>query len=220
MFPIVVPDRVGTVAFKAVATSGDFSDGELRPIPVLPGRIHLAQSRFVTLKDNDQRTMKFEDLVKNDDSTLINEQMVVTVDSQLFFQVLSALPYLVNHPYECVDNILNRFVSTGILTSLYKDFPAVAEMAKKLGERKTRFESWDNDDPNRRMALEETPWLREARGEDGLDWDLINVLDPTIALAQRTAALAKLQKAQLSSGGFPWFPVAHRHYHPCLVFIQ
>jgi len=206
MFPIVVPDRVGTVAFKAVATSGDFSDGELRPIPVLPGRIHLAQSRFVTLKDNDQRTMKFEDLAKNDDSTLINEQMVVTVDSQLFFQVLSALPYLVNHPYECVDNILNRFVSTGILTSLYKDFPAVAEMAKKLGERKTRFESWDNDDPNRRMALEETPWLRQARGEDGLDWDLINVLDPTIALAQRTAALAKLQKAQLSSGGFPWFP--------------
>jgi large subunit ribosomal protein L35 len=38
------------VAFKVVAQSGDLSDGELRLIPVLPGRMHLAQSRFVALK--------------------------------------------------------------------------------------------------------------------------------------------------------------------------
>jgi len=30
--PLTVPAKVGMVAFKAVAQSGDLSDGELRPI--------------------------------------------------------------------------------------------------------------------------------------------------------------------------------------------
>lgn len=205
-FPITVPARVGTVAFLATATAGDLSDGELRPIPVLPGRMHLAQSRFVTLKDRDRRTMTFDDLARNDDPTRIDDQMVVTVDGQLFYQVLSALPYLVNYPYECVEQTMNRFLSTGILTSLYGDYPAVASMAKQMAARTTRFETWDALDPNRRMALEETPWVRQARGGDVPDADLLNVLDPRIALAQREASLAKLRKAQTSSGGFPWFP--------------
>ena len=40
-FPVTAPKRVGTVAFKVVAKAGDMSDGELRPLPVLPGRMHL-----------------------------------------------------------------------------------------------------------------------------------------------------------------------------------
>ena len=59
--------------------------------------------------------MRFDDLARNDDPTRINEQMVVTLDAQLFYSVLSALPYLVNYPYECTEQTLNRFVSTGIL---------------------------------------------------------------------------------------------------------
>lgn len=205
-FPITVPARVGTVAFLATATSGDLSDGELRPIPVLPGRMHLAQSRFVTLKDRDRRTMTFEDLARDDDPTRIDEQMVVTVDGQLFYQVLAALPYLVNYPYECVEQTLNRFLSTGILTSLYDDYPAVAKMAQKMAARTTQFETWDTADPNRKIALEETPWVRQSKGGDVPDEDLLNVLDPRIATAQREASLAKLRKMQTSSGGFPWFP--------------
>ena len=55
------------------------------------------------------------------------------------------------------------------------------------------------------MALEETPWLVEAKG-GARDIDLINVLDPKIAHAERESALAKLRKAQTSIGAFPWFP--------------
>jgi hypothetical protein len=53
------------------------------------------------------------------------------------------------------------------------------------------------------MALEETPWLVQARGGNEPDTDLINVLDPRIAQANRESALAKLRKAQTSLGAFP-----------------
>ncbi len=204
-FPVIVPARIGTVAFAATARAGAFSDGERRPLPVLPGRMHLAQSRFVTLRDADRRELDFEDM-RADDPTLINDQLVVTVDAQLFYSVLSALPYLVNYPYECTEQTLNRFLSTGILTSLYDRYPSVARMAEKFSQRDTRLETWENTDPNRKMALEETPWLQTSRGgSEGPD-DLINVLDPRIAGAQQRAALAKLQQAQTSIGAFPWFP--------------
>ncbi len=212
-FPLSAPRRVGEYAFQVVARAGDLSDGELRPLPVLPSRMHLAESRFVTLRDRDQRSMSFPDLAKNDDPTRVNDQLVVTLDNQLFFTVLKALPYLVTFPYECVEQTANRFLSTGIVSSLYKQYPAVARMAEDFAKRSTQLERFDGPDANRpsyKMTLEESPWLQQAQGgaklPEGMDLRLINVLDARIARAQRDSALSRLRKMQTSSGGFPWFP--------------
>jgi uncharacterized protein YfaS (alpha-2-macroglobulin family) len=46
-----------------------------------------------------------------------------------------------------------------------------------------------------------------ARGGDGAEGqELIRVLDPQIALAERRAAFAELRRAQTALGGFPWWP--------------
>jgi uncharacterized protein YfaS (alpha-2-macroglobulin family) len=205
-FALDTPRRVGEVAFKVVATAGDTSDGELRPLPVLPSRLHLAQSRFVALKDRETRTMTFGDLERSDDRTLRNERLVVTLDAQLFYSVLAAVPYLVDYPYECTEQTLNRFLSTAILSSLFTQYPTVALMAQDLARRETRTEPFGGADPNRQMALEETPWLLESQGRTSdVDRPLVKVLDPRIARAQRDASLAKLEREQLPSGAFSWW---------------
>jgi uncharacterized protein YfaS (alpha-2-macroglobulin family) len=206
VFALSAPARVGTVAFKITAKAGAFSDGELRPLPVLPGRMHLVQSRFATLKEGVTRELNFPDLAKGDDPTRINEQLVVTVDAQLFYGLLEALPYLINYPYECTEQTLNRFLSTGILTSLYSQYPQVARMAEALSKRETVYETFDTADPNRKMSMEETPWLITARGGQDAGYGVEKVLDPRVAKAQREASLAKLLKAQTSLGAFPWWP--------------
>ena len=218
-FLLTAPPGVRTVAFKVTATSGSLSDGELRPLPVLPSRMHLVQSRFVTLRDGQKKELHFEDLAKGGDPTLVNEQMVVTVDAQLFYAVLEALPYLVNYPYECTEQTLNRFVSTGIVSSIFEKYPSVAAMAKELSKRDVRLETWDAADPNRKMTLEESPWLVDARGGQDAGHGLAKVLDPRVAKAEREAAIAKLRKAQTSIGGFPWWPggpavALHDRLHP------
>lgn len=206
VFPLSAPPRVGTVAFKVTAKAGAFADGELRPLPVLPGRMHLVQSRFATLREGAPRELRFADLAKTDDPTRLNEQLVVTVDAQLFYGLLEALPYLVNYPYECTEQTLNRFLSTGILTSLYGRYPSVAKMAEALSRRETRYETFDATDPNRKMALEESPWIVAAQGGTDNGYGVENVLDPRVAEAQRETSLAKLLKAQTSLGAFPWWP--------------
>lgn len=207
-FTLAAPRQVRMAAFKVTATSGSLSDGELRPLPVLPSRIHLVQSRFVTLRDKDRREMTFKDLTQPD-ATRVNDQMVVTVEAQLFTTVLAALPYLITYPYECTEQTLNRFLSSAIVGSVFRDFPAVARLGRALSARKTPLEAFDAADPNRKMALEESPWLNAARGEPldpGGSGVLRKVLDPEIAAAERASSLAKLRKAQLPTGAFPWFP--------------
>jgi uncharacterized protein YfaS (alpha-2-macroglobulin family) len=210
VFPVTAPARVGAVACRVTARAGDLSDGEQRPLPVLPGRLHLVQSRFACLREGERRELTFAELAADDDPSRSDEQLVVTVDAQLFYGVLNALPYLIEYPYECTEQLLNRFISTGILTSLFDEYPAVAAMARELSARETRLESWQQDDPNRKLLLEESPWLVAAEGGDrgGSDTPnrLIKALDPKIARVTREASLAKLHEAQSVTGGFPWWP--------------
>lgn len=207
-FNVSAPSRIGPVAFKIVASAGQVSDGELRSIPVLPGRYHLIQSRFATLHNRQNskktvRTLKFEEMQKPD-PTRINDQMVITVDGQLFMSVLSALPYLTDYPYECAEQTMNKFLSAGIMTSLFDKFPGIAAMAKEASKRDTRLTAWNKQDPNRKMSLEETPWVEEASG--GPTEKLLKVLDPAIARTVRETALSRLKQMQHADGAFPWFP--------------
>lgn len=204
-YDLSTPQRVGEVALRVVGRAGDYSDGELRPLPLLPGRFHLAQSRFAALQGTSRRELIFSELAADEDPSRIDDQLVVTLDGQLFYSVLNALPYLVDYPYECTEQTLNRFLSTGIVGSVFDDYPAVARMAAKLAARETPRASWAGDDPNRLMRLIETPWLQEATGGEP-DERLIRLLDPRVARAQRDASLAKLAEAQTSLGGFPWWP--------------
>jgi len=213
-FPVTVPKQIGSVAVRVTASAGDLSDGELRPVPILPSRLHLAQSRFVALRGpgHDRREMTFPDLANGGDlrdPTRVDEQMVVTLDGQLFSGVLQALPYLRRYPYECTEQTLNRFLSTAIVASVFDRYPAIAKAAREMAARDTRYETWDAADPNRKMSLEETPWLQEEQGgERGDDQDsqLLRVLDPRIARAEKASALARLEKSQLADGSFPWWP--------------
>lgn len=204
---IKVPVGPKNITLKVIARSGNISDGEIRPLPVLPGRMHLSESRFVTLVNKDSAELSFPGLKNPSDPTLINDLFVVTLDAQLFYSVLSSLPYLVNYPYQCTEQMMNSFVSSGIISSVFKEFPEVAKMAKDLSSRKTRLEKWDDKDPNRKLSLEEAPWLNLARGSDtSEDTELINVLHPDIARNTRDKYLKLLENSQTGSGGFPWFP--------------
>ena len=200
-----IPSGSGVFQVKVKANAASFSDGEIRNIALLPGRMHLAESRFVTLKNKDRKDLSFNDLEKTEDSSRINEQLTLTVDGQLFYSVLSALPYIVNHSYKSCEQAMSSFLSTGIITSIFDEFPSIKTMAKDFSSRTSKLERWDSEDPNRKISLEETPWLVEAQGGEK-DLELLNILNPDNANEIKKKSLDLLINSQTASGGFPWFP--------------
>ena len=60
--------------------------------------------------------------------------------------------HLIDYPYECAEQTLNRFVSTGIVSSLFTQYPQVRKMADQMSKRTTQLQAWDGGDANRKMA--------------------------------------------------------------------
>ena len=199
-FPVSVPNGLRETAFRLVAKAGEYSDGEMRALPILPSRMHLVQSRSVALRGQDERTMTFQELAAADDPSLVNENMVVTVEGQLFYCVMDSLAYIIFLPPESTDALLHKLLYYGILSSLYDAFPA----AKRFADGDIPYKRPQPLDPNQRMALDETPWYGYWRKTWSELRDDIYSLPSSGAMWAREDALDKLRKAQQSSGGFPW----------------
>jgi len=206
-FALKVPMALGMVAVKATAQTKAFSDGEQRLLPILPSRMHMAQSRFVALKGKQEKHLVFEEMAKTEDKSRVEERLVVSVDGQLLTGVLEALPYLATYPYACTEQTFNRFFSAGMVASVFGQSPELSKLAAQLAKKRTTpLARFDGEDLNRKLALEETPFLGRAKGQETPAWmEAVHLLEPGVAQKQTGLALAKLKRAQNADGGFPWF---------------
>ena len=189
--------------------SGNLSDGELRPLPLLPSRIHLAQSRFVTLKGAERREMRLRRHAHGATRRASTSRWSSPSTASSSTRMLDALPYLVDYPYECTEQTLNRFVSTGMLVEPLRPVPGGgARWRSEMAERDTPLRALRRRPiPNRQMALEETPWLaRGARRRRGRPTRRSCASSTRRSRApSATTRSPSSRKAQLPIGGFPWF---------------
>jgi hypothetical protein len=218
-WPIVAPENIVTYKVRAHATAGKLADAEERSLPLLPSRERLVQSRVVALRGNDKQTIVFDELAHTKDASLRSESLTVSIDPQLALAVLRAIPSLVEYPYECVEQTLNRYVPLAIVNEIYKKHPDIAKTIAAAPKRETQYEPWQKDDARRLLALTETPWLAQSEGGRHDD-RLRDLLNPSAVKGQGDISLQKLKSAQHGSGGFPWFPGGHENLYMTLYVLE
>lgn len=196
----------GTAAYKvrAVARAGGLSDAQENDLPVLPSRERLVASSVVSLDGNSSKTFKLQELEAADASREV-EALHLEIQPQLILTVLNSLPYLVHYPYECTEQLLNRYVPLAITNSFYRKYPALRASVAKIPKRGTLTPAWERDNPVRLMSLMETPWEQQSKGQESY-WPMIDMLDPKVVAGEKEDALYKLKAYQNSDGSFPWFP--------------
>lgn len=199
---IEVPQGITTYKVRVSAVADNLSDAEERELPILPSRQRLIESALVTLSGSESKVLSIS---LKDDPTRINESMVLQIDPQLALSILNTLPFLVEYPYECVEQILNKYVPLSIINEVYKKYPALRSAVAKIPNRKTPTPSWEKDDPRRLMTLMETPWVWESEGRPTI-FPIIDLLDPKVVETQKEINFSKLESAQLANGAFPWWP--------------
>lgn len=206
-YAIVAPDNIAHYVVHAGARAGRLADAEERELPLLPSRQRLVQSQVVALRGNDQKTIDFTELSANKDASLRSDSLTVSIDPELALSVLRAIPSLVDNPYECVEQTINRYVPLAIVARVYAQHPELARAIAAAPARSTEHEPWSTpqNDARRLMTMMETPWLADAQG-GARDARLQSLLDPTNVERMGQEALAKLTRLQSSTGGFAWFP--------------
>jgi uncharacterized protein YfaS (alpha-2-macroglobulin family) len=121
---------------------------------------------------------------------------------------VQALPYLMEYPYECTEQTFSRFYANSIASHIANSNPKINAVfdSWKSTDSKELISNLEKNEELKSVLLQETPWVLEGKNESerkkrvGLLFDLNRMGN------ELETALKKIQKAQSSNGGWPWFP--------------
>lgn len=201
-----VPDDMGFLVYKAVGSTGRIADGEEGHLPVLARRIFVTESLPLPVRGPGTKKFEFTKLVKAKSSTLKHQGVTVQMVSQPAWYAVMALPYLMEYPYECSEQIFNRYYANSLARHIAASDPKIRRV----------FDQWKNtpalDSPLEKnlelksVLLEETPWYRDAQNESQARRNVGILFDDNRLNYELNRALQKLTEQQMADGLWPWFP--------------
>lgn len=192
-----IPADFSSVQIKIVAASADFSDGEIHEIPILSNKILVSDSERITLKPDEIKNYTLNSAGKD------NLQAKIQVQSNPMLEVLSALDYLKNYPYECSEQTTSKWFGLQMVKYIQKNYPAIAAYFQAIGKNNTKGKLEENVSLGE-LSLEEMPWLRDALNEQKRLKAVAQLFDANVQ--QHINDLErKMVKNQLENGGFTWF---------------
>ena len=206
---MTVPEGLQAVIYRVSASSGTFSDGEEAPVPVLSDRMMVTETLPLPVNGNQTRHFTFEKLAGSGTagSTLRNYRLTLEFTSNPAWYAVQALPYLMEYPYECAEQVFSRYYANSIAAFIANSDPEIKRV----------FESWKNISPDalksnleknqelKSILLEESPWVREAANESERKQRIAILFDLNRMSNELSLCLKKLREIQLPSGGWPWF---------------
>ena len=204
---IKVPDGAGVLTFKAVASAGKISDGEEGMIPVLSRRQLVTESITLPIRNIGSRDFEMKKLLDSGASdTLRHQGVTVQVVSQPAWYAVMALPYLMETPHECAEQIFNRYYANLLARHIVQSDPKIHRV----------FELWRNapkvlDSPLlknqdlKSLMIEETPWLRDANSETEARRNVGVLFDENRLDSEMSRAMKRLTAMQMQNGAWPWF---------------
>ncbi|HTL16827.1 MAG TPA: alpha-2-macroglobulin family protein, partial [Patescibacteria group bacterium] len=204
---LTIPDGCGFLNYKAVAASAKISDGEEGAIPVLSRRILVRESLPLPIRGPTTKKFEFTRLLKSGSSkSLQNEGLTVQMVSNPAWYAVLALPYLMEYPYECSEQTFNRLYANALARTVAASDPKIHRVFEQWRNTTALDSPLEKNQDLKSVALEETPWLRDAQSESQARRNVGILFDDNRLNSEIQRTLDKLSQMQLSDGSWPWFP--------------
>jgi len=192
-----IPAGYPTVQIKVIAGTNEFSDGELSEIPILTNKVLITDSEKIMLKPDQEKEYLIKIAAKE------NVQTKVQIQSNPILEIISALDYLKNYPYECTEQLTSKWFALQVLQYVDKSYPAISDYFRKLNTEDKQSKMESNAELNS-FKLEEMPWLKTIEN-DGKKLQELAKLFRSNFTSELKAIEQKIVKNQTREGGFPWF---------------
>jgi hypothetical protein len=204
---LAIPDDCEFLLYKAVGATTRLSDGEQGYLPVLSRRILVQESLPLPIRGPATKDFQFTKLLESGQSTTLRSQsLTVQMVSQPAWYAVMALPYLMEYPYECSEQVFNRLYANTLASYIANSDPKIRRIFDQWKATPTLDSPLEKNEDLKSVALEETPWVRQAISESEARRN-VGILFDQNRLADETArALSKLQQMQLGDSLWPWFP--------------
>jgi uncharacterized protein YfaS (alpha-2-macroglobulin family) len=204
---ITVPDGAPFLSYKAVAATGEFSDGEEGGLPVLSRRILVTESLPLPVRGPATEKFEFKKLAESGHSkTLRNQSLTVQMVSNPAWYAVLALPYLMEYPYECSEQTFNRLYANVLARTIANHDPKIRAVFDQWKNTTALDSPLEKNQDLKSVMLQETPWLRDAQNESQARRNVGILFDDNRLNYETDRTLGKLTEMQLGDGRWPWFP--------------
>ncbi|MDR0420882.1 MAG: carboxypeptidase-like regulatory domain-containing protein [Prevotellaceae bacterium] len=202
-----IPSNIEAITYRLLATTDKHSDGEEKTIPVLPNSMLVTESLPFTVRANQSRDFKFEKLINNISPTLKNYGYTLEFTSNPVWYAVQAMPYMMEYPYECSEQIFSRFYANSLSSVIIDKFPQIRRTFDlwKMKDSKELISNLEKNQELKNILIEETPWLREAKDESENKKRIALLFDLNKMQNEQKSTLNKLKHNQMGNGAFPWF---------------
>ncbi|GIV33066.1 MAG: alpha-2-macroglobulin [Chitinophagales bacterium] len=203
-----IPEGISAVVYRVSASANGFTDGEENMLPVLTNRMLVTETMPIHVRGGQTKEFTFTRLMHATASpTLRHHQLKLEFAANPVWYAVQSLPYLMEYPYECAEQIFNRYYANSIAGSIVGSSPRIRQV----------FETWQHITPEallsnleknadlKAVLLEETPWVLDAKNITEKQRRLALLCDFNRMASGSQAALKKLEETQLPNGGWPWF---------------
>lgn len=206
---IAVPDGQSFLQYRAVASAGNVSDGEEGWLPVLSRRILVTESITLPIRNAGEKTFTLPKLLDSGKSdTLRHQSLTAQMASQPAWYAVQSLPYLMEYPHECAEQVFNRLYANALARHIAASNPKIRRVFDIW--RDFQPEALDSpllkNDDLKSVLVEETPWLRDTKDETQARHNVGILFDANRLNAETAATLRKLRDMQIDNGAWPWFP--------------
>ncbi len=211
---VQVPDGAPFLAYKAVGSTGRISDGEEGYLPILSRRIFVTESLPLPIRGPKDRTsapvvkkFDFAKLSKSGrSSSLVHQNLVVQMVSNPSWYAVMALPYLMEFPHECSEQTFNRLYANALAQHIATSDPKIRRIFDQWKGTPALDSPLEKNQDLKAVALEETPWLRQANNESQARRNVGVLFDANRLNDETARTLTRLAEMQLPDGLWPWFP--------------
>lgn len=215
--------RSSAVIYRVTARAGSFSDGEEAALPVLTNRMLVTESQPLALRGGDSKTFELAALGKALSSpTAKAHQFTLEFTSNPAWYAIQALPYLMEYPYECTEQIFNRYYANALASSAANKYPKVRKVFTEWRDQAqdAMLSNLRKNQDLKALLLEETPWVLAAQTEEEQKQNIGLLFDLDRMSREEEATLAKLDERQMEDGSFSWFPGGRSSWHMTQYVVQ
>jgi uncharacterized protein YfaS (alpha-2-macroglobulin family) len=205
---LTIPEGIGAITYKVVASAGKFTDGEEQAVPVLSNRMLVTESMPLPVRGKETNTFSFDKLLNSGtSSTLLNHKLTLEFTSNPAWYAIQALPYMMEYPYECSEQTFARYYANSIASHIANSSPKIKAVfdAWKSQSPETFLSNLEKNQELKLAMLEETPWVLEAKDESERKKRVALLFDINKMSGELQRAIVKLQKKQLPNGAWTWF---------------
>ncbi|MFX0555349.1 carboxypeptidase-like regulatory domain-containing protein [Maribacter sp. CXY002] len=200
-----IPKGLQGVQYKIVAKAGDFSDGEQHVLPVLTNRMLVTETLPMWVRSNESKTFTMNKLMDHASTTLSHHKLTLEISSNPAWYAVQALPYLMEYPYECNEQIFARFYANTLAAHIANANPRIKEVFDQWANSGALLSNLEKNQELKSILIQETPWLRDAQSETEQKKRIALLFDLNKMQNELENTIQKLESNQMGSGAWPWF---------------